>query len=74
MNILALARGFIQLVVLLTEISPAMVKLWRAWEKSNGRLSSTDRKRIADTVKTAVATKDTTDLEAFLTGKSELPK
>lgn len=73
MNILAAARGFVQLVILLAEISPQMVKLWKSWEKAKGkRLSAPERKRIAETVKQAVKTKDTTDLEAFLSGKDNL--
>lgn len=69
MNIVALARGFVQLVILLAEISPQMVKLWREYQARNGRLSAPDRRRLTESVKTAVTSKDTTDLESFLTGK-----
>lgn len=69
MNIIAVARGFFQLVILLAQISPQMVKLWRTWEKAKGkRLTANDRKIITETVKEAVKTKDTTELEALLSG------
>lgn len=72
MNIFAILRGFLQLIILLGQISPVMVKLWRQWEAEKGkRLTADDRKRMQDAVKRAVETKDTTDLESFLTGKSE---
>lgn len=68
MNIVAVARGFVQFVLLLAELSPQMVKLWREYQARNGRLKAPDRKRLTETVKAAVKTKDTTELEAMLKG------
>lgn len=75
MNFLGLFKGFVQLVILLSELAPSMIKLWRAWEERHGKeLTSAERRRLADTMKAAVKTKDTSDLEAFLTGKNEVSK
>lgn len=71
MNFISAIKGFVQLVVLLAELSPQMVKLWRAWETRNNRtLSASERKRLSDSVREAVRTQDTSDLEAFLTRQS----
>lgn len=73
LSLVAIARGFYQLVVLLVELSPLMIKLWRQWQRRNGRLTRTERRRISYAVKKSVKTKNTADLEVFLTKpKSEV--
>lgn len=71
LSTIAIIRGFTQLVVLLAELAPIMLKLWRQWQQANGRLSATERKRLSNTVRAAVKNKDTGDLEAFLTQRSK---
>lgn len=61
-------KGFVQLVVLLADLAPSMLKLWQEWQRRNGRLTPDERRRLSSTVKASVANKDTTDLEHFLTG------
>ncbi len=68
--ILAVAKGLGQFALLLAELAPTMLKLYQAWQRRNGRLTPDERKRLTSTVKAAVASKDTTDLEHFLTGKA----
>lgn len=66
-------KGLVQLVVLLGELAPVMLKLWQEWQRRNGRLTADERRRLSEQVKVAVANKDTTDLEQFLTGKGREP-
>ncbi len=61
-------KGFTQLVILLADLAPSMIKLWQEWQRRNGRLTAEERKRLASTVKESVKSKDTSDLEQFLTG------
>ncbi len=76
---IALLQGFGQLIMLLAELAPSMVKLWRAWQERNGRLTADERRRLSQSVRASVKSRNTTDLEHFLTGgrlpeaKAEVP-
>lgn len=66
-SLLAITRGFYQLLVLLIELSPLMIKLWKQWQKRNGRLTRSERLRLSNAVRKSVTQKNTEDLEKFLT-------
>lgn len=68
-SLLAIARGCYRLLLLVLEVAPLVLKLWRDWQRSKGQVSRADRRRISAAVRKTVKEKNTEDLEGFLTKK-----